>query len=326
MTTPIQFVLNAAAPLMGLLQDDKVTEIMVNGPGRVFVERYGEPIVQVDVPITKTQIDGLVANVAGLRGQKTVALDGGKGHAIISEKLPPNFRIEVQLFPVAVDGPYITIRRNSVLALTLDDYVSCGLLTKAMADCLRRAVRERRNILVAGGTSSGKTTFLNALIAEIDFSERLLTIETVAELLVSHPNVLRLECDEEQGYSAHRLLKSALRSRPDRIIQGEVRGGEAFDWLDLLNTGHPGGLGTLHANSETEALSRLENLVIEGRPAMPLEAIRQRIGSTLDVVVHMHRTAVDGRMVRRVSVIAALRGFDKVRSEYLLEPVFRSQE
>jgi pilus assembly protein CpaF len=320
------FAFAAAAPLRRFLDDPAVTEVMVNGPAAVFVERHGERPQRVDTTLTRVQIDGLVANIASL-SHKVVSLDGGHAaknlarHSVISARLP-GFRLEVQMPPVAVHGPYITIRRHNVRALTLQDYVQKGQIPAAAAEHLAKAVASRENILVAGGTSSGKTTFLNALIQEVDRGERLLTIEVVAELIVGHENTIRLEADDEQGYPVQRLLKSALRSRPDRIIVGEVRGGEAFDWLDAANTGHPGTLASLHANSAAEALARLENLVQEGRPVMPLQAIKQRIGDTLDLVVHMHRINEGGQEVRRLSALVQVDGFDPSNNQYRLNKIF----
>ena len=200
-----------------------------------------------------------------------------------------------------------------------------GGLPEHCVPILRKAVRDHKNIVVAGGTSTGKTTFLNSLIREVDPRERLLTIETVAELQVPHENWVPLEADDEQGYSVKRLLKSALRSRPDRIIVGEVRGPEAFDLMDAANTGHPGAFASIHANSGAEALDRLENLVLEGRPSMPLEAIRQRIGQTFEMVVHMERVEISGRAVRRLGEILSVHGYDKEKQIYLTTTIFKQE-
>lgn len=315
----IRFVLNAALPLQSFLDDPQVVEIMINGESAIFVERQGRRPERVDLRLSKQQIDGLVANLANI-SRKSVDLHGGKGHSVISARLP-GFRIEAQLAPVALEGPYLCIRRHSARALSLDDYVRSGLLPQQAAEYLARAVSEHRNIIVAGGTSTGKTTFLNALIGEVDRAERLLAIETVAELVIPHENVVRLEADDEQGYSVQRLLKSALRSRPDRIIVGEVRGGEAFDLMDAANTGHPGAMASLHANSAIEALSRLENLVLEGRPVMPLPAIRQRIAQTFELIVHMQRSKVGDEYVRRLGSIVELSGIDPDSGHYRTHPV-----
>lgn len=324
MNDALKFALFAVRPLAALLDDDQIIEIMVNGKDSVFVERLGGRPELSAVRLTKEQLEGVLANLANL-SRKTVDLHGDDGHLIISARLP-GFRIEAQLPPVAIHGPYITIRRHSSKALSLLDYVASGALTESAAEVLRKAIRDRANVLVAGGTSTGKTTFLNALIKEIYIEEALLSIETVAELIIPHPNTRRFEADDEQGYSVQRLVKSALRSRPDRIIVGEVRGGEAFDFVDAANTGHPGSMASLHANSATEALDRLENLVLEGRPAMPLIAIRKRIGDTIDLVVHMERVAIGGRFVRRLGEIVAIQGYDRAADSYCLSSIFKSEE
>lgn len=311
----VQLALNAAAPVRALLDDPDVKEVMINGPDCVFVERGNDGVVPVDIAITAQQIEGIATNVAGINNKSV------ESKAIVSAKLE-DLRFEIQMPPVAVDGPYITIRRHGKVAFTLEDYVRRGTLTPQIAHYLAAATTTRKNILVVGGTSTGKTTFLNALIDQVERRERLLLIETAAELIVPHKNIVRLEADDEQGYSAQRLLKSALRSRPDRIILGEARGGEAFDWLDAANTGHPGTFGSLHADSSEEGLDRLENLCLEGRPVMPHAAIRQRIGKTVDVVVHMVRVEVDGRAERRLNAVDEVHGFDQEAQCYRMKNVF----
>jgi pilus assembly protein CpaF len=313
--TGIPYALIAVQPLATLLADSSVTEIMVVGEQGVWVERQGAGIVKTALTLRRVQIDGIVVHLANV-SHREVDLHGSGGHAIVSARLP-GLRIEAQMPPVAVQGPYLSIRRHQPRIVPLDDYVTAGDLQPPAAAFLRDAVRTHRNILVIGGTGSGKTTFLNALIREVAVDEVLVLIETVPELVVQQENVRRLEADDEQGYSVQRLVKSALRSRPDRILVGEVRGGEAFDFMDAANTGHPGAMGSLHANSALEGLQRLENLVLEGRPHMPLNAIRQRIGQTFEVLVHMERLRVDGRSRRRVREVVSLDGFDPAREAYL---------
>jgi pilus assembly protein CpaF len=287
------------------------------------VERLGQVPRLTDIRLTDHQLVGMIVNLAHLSRREVDLHDGGKP-ALVSARLP-GFRIEAQLPPVAVDGPCVSIRRHQARAFTLDDYVASGQLRPSEADFLRRAVRAHDTLLVAGGTSTGKTTFLNALAHEIDANERLLLIETVPELVVPHRNVVRLEADESLGYPVHRLLKSALRSRPDRILVGEVRGGEAFDFMDAANTGHPGSMGTVHANSAVEALARLENLVLEGRPAMPLAAVQARIAQTFRLVVHMERVRLGDRWQRRLGEVLQLHGHDPATRTYQTTSVF-SQE
>jgi pilus assembly protein CpaF len=320
----LRFALCAVAPLSALTDDPTVIEILVTGTQEVFVERLGSRPEPTDIRLSQDQLDGIVANLANL-SRKTVDLHGGDGHLIVSTRLP-GFRVEAQLPPVAVGGPYVTIRRLNSMAMSLEEYVARGTLTQELAEFLRAAVQRRANILVSGGTSTGKTTFLNSLVREVDPADVLLTIETVQELVVPHRGARRFEADDEQGYGVQRLVKSALRSRPDRILIGEVRGGEAFDLLDAANSGHPGSMASLHANGAMEAIERFENLILEGRPAMPLPAVKKRIADTFELVVHMERVVRDGRFIRRLGEIVAIEGYDRVNDTYQLKSVFSTQD
>jgi pilus assembly protein CpaF len=304
----------SAQSLAPLLADPAVNEIMVVGEAGVWIERQGEAPQRTTLRLSRLQIDAIVANLANVSRREADLLGHG-GHAVISARLP-GFRVEAQLPPVAVEGPYVTIRRHQPHVLTLSERVECGDLSAAVAGLLREAVHAKQNILVVGGTSTGKTSFLNSLIREIEPNEVLVLIETVPELLVTHENVRRLEADDDQGCTVQRLIKSALRSRPDRILVGEVRGGEAFDFMDAANTGHPGSMGSLHANSALEGLDRLENLVLEGRPSLPMRVVRQRIGQAFQLVVHMDRVVGGGRTLRRVAEVVAVEGFDAASDRY----------
>lgn len=318
----LSFALMSVEPLRPLMQDPDVIEISINA-GEVWVERLGRSPELTGLRLEPVQLAGMIVNLANISRREVDLHDGGK-LAIVSARLP-GYRIEAQLSPVAVDGPYVSIRRHNAHAFTLDQHVEAGHLAASHALFLRDAVRAHRTLLVAGGTSTGKTTFLNALIHEIDRDERLVLIETIPELVVPHRNVVRLEADDEQGYPVHRLLKSALRSRPDRILVGEVRGGEAFDFMDAANTGHPGAMGTVHANSALEAIDRLENLVLEGRPAMPLAAIKSRIAQTFHLIVHMQRRRVEGRWVRGLGEVLELQSYDLATQRYRTRSVFTQE-
>jgi pilus assembly protein CpaF len=318
----LSFALMSVEPLRALMEDHEVIEISINAED-VWVERLGRSPQLTDLRLTDTQVVGMIVNLANI-SRREVDLHDGNKLAIVSARLP-GFRIEAQLSPVAVHGPYVSIRRHNSRVLTLDDYVRDGQLAPHQATYLRHAVQTHQTLLVVGGTSTGKTTFLNALIHEVDRDERLLLIETIPELVVPHRNVVRLEADDEQGYPVHRLLKSALRSRPDRILVGEVRGGEAFDFMDAANTGHPGAMGTVHANSAREGIARLENLVLEGRPAMPLAAIKTRIAQTFNLIVHMERRRIGDRWVRRLGELMQLHGYDIPSQTYQTENILTEQ-
>lgn len=323
MDSAISFAMEAMRPLEKFLKDKAVIEIMVNGERPVVVERLGQRPSHTDVKLSTLQINTIITHLSNL-ARREVDLHGGSGMLVISARLP-GYRVEAQLPPVAVHGPYISIRAHNSKALTLDDYEASGSISSEVKRYLLEAVEAHKTILVVGGTSSGKTTFLNALIQAVDPEERLLAIETIPELIIPHQNVVRLEADDEQGYSVQRLLKSALRSRPDRVLVGEVRGGEAYDFMDSANTGHPGSMGTIHANSAIEGLDRLENLVLEGRPSMPLAAIRKRIAQTFNVVIYMDRRTVHGTVRRQLGELLELKGLDQTGNSYLIDTIFQQE-
>jgi pilus assembly protein CpaF len=318
-----KYAMEALRPIETYLNDPRVVEVMINGPNKVFIECHGERPIEVDVRLSESQLQSIIS-LSALVSRREVDLHGhggAKKFSIVSAKLP-HLRFEAQLPPVAVDGPYISIRKHNPLVIPLEDHVAAGVFGQDVADYLRQQVRSQSNILVAGGTSSGKTTFLNTLVGEIPDYERLFVIETVPELQIKQPNVVRLEADDEQGASVQRLVKSGLRSRPDRFLVGEVRGPEAFDLMDAANTGHPGTMASLHANSPAEALDRFENLILEGRPTMPLAAIRTRIAQTFKVVVQMSRVSEGGRVVRRLGAVIEVDGIDRTTGDYVTRKVF----
>jgi pilus assembly protein CpaF len=283
-------------PLDALLEDPDVCEIMLNGPGRAYVERAGR-LVEVDL--------GLDADAIARLGERIVMPLGlrlDRSSPIADARLPDGSRVHAVLPPLAPDGPCLTIRRFAPRPVPLDGF---GVGAEAGA-FLEAAVRSGRNLLVAGGTSTGKTTLLNALSGVIDARERIVTIEETAELRLRQPHVVRLEARPANAEGAgavgvRELVRCALRMRPDRIIVGEVRGGEALDMLQALNTGHDGSLSTVHANGTLDALWRLETLVLFAGVALPLPAVRSQIVSAIDGVVFVRRTA---NGTRRVDAIA----------------------
>lgn len=277
-----------------LLADPEVTEVMVNGPGRVWVERDGR-LRRTDVHVDRAAVDRLVARVLLPTGARVDRL-----RPLADTRLPDGSRVHVVIPPLAIDGPCITIRRFGARQVALDT-VAPG----PVADLLAAAVAERRSILVSGGAGAGKTTLLNALAGRIDPDERIVTIEDAAELRLPGRHVVRLEARpaSAEGTGAvtiRDLVRAALRMRPDRVVVGECRGAEALDMLQAMNTGHDGSLSTCHANGPADALRRLETMVLTGAD-LPLRAVREQIASAVDVVVQVARGA-DGR--RRVVEVA----------------------
>lgn len=284
-------------PLEPLLTDPAVTEVMVNGPGRVWVERAGR-LEQTDVVVDGPAIARLVERVVAPLG-----LRADRGSPCADARLPDGSRVHVVLPPLALDGPCVTIRRFSARPLSLDEFCA-----PPVAALLRQAVVDRRNILVAGATSSGKTTLLNALAAHIPPGHRIVTVEEAAELRLPQEHVVRLEARPPNAEQAgevrvRELVRNALRMRPDRLIVGEARGPEAFDLLQAMNTGHDGSFSTLHANSPPDALRRLETMVLLADVAIPLTAVRQQIAAAVDVVVHVARRAGGRRAVVEVAEV-----------------------
>ena len=285
-----------------LIADHSVTEIMVNGPEDVFIERSGR-IERVPTRFTSEAelyqlIDRIVSSVNRRVDESSPMVDA---------RLPGGERVNVIIPPLALDGPTITIRRFPQ-PFRLPDLVARNSLPQQAADLLGALVAARFNILVSGGTGSGKTTFLNALSGMISVRERIITIEDAAELSLQQPHVVRLEArpanTEGTGQITIRdLVKNSLRMRPDRIIVGEVRGGETLDMLQAMNTGHEGSLTTVHANSATDALSRLETLSSMSDVTLPVETVRDQINGAIDVIIQLER---DSTGMRRVSTIEAV--------------------
>ncbi len=284
-------------PLQPLLGDEELTEIMVNGDGRVFVERAGtvRPAeLRLEADAVSTIIERIVAPL-GLRVDRSSPL--------VDARLPDGSRVNAVVPPLAVDGPCLTIRRFGVRRVPLERFAAAPVV-----DLLRCLVRSKANIVVSGGTGSGKTTLLNALATAIDPGERLITVEDAAELRLPGDHVVRLEArpataDGLAAVAIRDLVRNALRMRPDRILVGECRGGEALDMVQAMNTGHEGSLTTCHANSPADALHRLETMILLADVGLPLPAVRDQLVSSLDVVVQVARAA-DGR--RRIAVVAEL--------------------
>jgi pilus assembly protein CpaF len=294
----------ALQPIAPLLNDPTLTEIMINGPDEIFVERDGRVLLTDrrfdDENHLLRAIEALVASV----GRRI-----DFGDPVLEARLPDGSRLTLVLPPVAVDGPMVTIRKFATSPYGLDDLIRFGSLSLEAAAFLRASVLARANLLISGGSSSGKTTLLNALSTCIPGDERIVTIEEAAELRLPQGHVCRLECIPagEKVMTLRQLVRHAVRMRPDRLVVGEVRGGEALDMLQAMNTGHDGAMSTIHANSPRDALSRLETLVLMAELDLPVRAIRQQVRGAINLVVHVGRLA-DGR--RKVLSIAELTGFD----------------
>ncbi|MBC7504637.1 MAG: CpaF family protein [Sandarakinorhabdus sp.] len=294
-------------PLEVLLADETINDIMVNGPTTVFVERRG----RLERSSVQFRDDAHVMAVAN----RIVAQVGRRideSSPLVDARLADGSRVNIIIPPLAIDGPTMSIRKFAKKTIDLDSMASAGNMSPAMAVVLKVAAASRLNILVSGGTGSGKTTLLNALSQHISGDERIVTIEDAAELQLQQPHVVRLETRpanlEGKGeIGVRELLKNALRMRPDRIILGEIRGAEALDMLQAMNTGHDGSLGTLHANRPREALSRLENMIGMAGVTLPLVALRTQIAAAIHLIVQVARMR-DG--VRRITSITEVIGLD----------------
>lgn len=303
------------------VEDSSVTEIMINGKDHIFIEQEGS-LRELDVGFESAEKlqDVIQQIVAGCNRVVNEA------SPIVDARLPDGSRVNVVMNPVALNGPIVTIRRFPDKPITMDSLIRKDSVSSEAAGFLERLVRAKYNIFISGGTGSGKTTFLNALSYFIPSNERIVTIEDSAELqLQGLPNLVRLETRGSNGegcieITVRELIRSSLRMRPDRIIVGEVRGAEAFDMLQCMNTGHDGSMSTGHANSARDMLARLENMVLMGME-LPLAAIRQQIASGVDVIVHLGRLRDKSRRVLEVAEVAGCEG-----GQFKLNPLFLFRE
>jgi pilus assembly protein CpaF len=298
--------ITAYGPLTPLFEDNDVTEIMVNGMSGIYVEKRGTLSAFRRGFGSEAEVYRLIERFLAPIGAR---VDESSPYA--DGRLSDGSRINVIIPPASLDGPIVTIRRFPERSITLEDMVDMGAITFANLKRLSRAVRDKKNILVSGGTGTGKTTFLNALAAKIADSERLITIEDAAELRLPKPNVVRLQSrpsnNEGRGEVTIRdLVRNALRMRPDRIIVGEVRGGETLDMLQAMNTGHEGSMTTVHANSCADALRRLETMVLMAGVGLPHEAACDLIRASLDLIVQLERAPDGKRRLAEIENIAAL--------------------
>ena len=286
-------------PLEPLLGDVGISEVMVNGPGQVWVERHGR-LQRVDLDLDGLTVERLIQRIVGSLGLRV-----DRASPLVDARLPDGSRVNAVVAPLALDGPYLTIRRFGARPVPLAEVCPPGV-----ADLLAWAVRARCNVVVSGGTGAGKTTLLNALGGEIPSSERVVTVEDAAELRLPGEHVVRLEARPANAegvgeVTVRQLVRNALRMRPDRIIVGEVRGAEALDMLQAMNTGHEGSLSTCHANGPADALRRLETMVLTGSVALPLGAVRDQLVAAVDLVVQVTRRPDGSRGVIEVAEVVA---------------------
>ncbi len=305
-------------PLEPLLWDDDVNDILVNGPNQVYVERQGK-LYLTDVRFNDDQhlmliIDRIVSQV----GRRV-----DEASPMVDARLPDGSRINAIIPPLALDGPALSIRRFGKKRYTVDDLIDKETVTPDMVEFMQAIIRARLNLIVCGGTGSGKTTMLNCLSSYIPVDERIVTIEDSAELLLQQPHVVRLETRppnvEGKGEVTQReLVKNCLRMRPDRIILGEVRGAEVLDMLQAMSTGHDGSICTLHANTPRDAMQRLEMMMLLSGANIPQRAMRQQIASALNLVIHVSRLSDGSRKVMKISEITGMEG-DVVMMQDLFE-------
>ncbi|HEV3060909.1 MAG TPA: ATPase, T2SS/T4P/T4SS family, partial [Vicinamibacterales bacterium] len=301
-------------PIAHLILDPSITEVMVNGSGRIFIEREGRVEAIDGVTVREQNLRVAVRNLARALGD-----DISDEQPLLDSRLPDGSRVAAVLPPVSLGGTTLTIRKFQSRHYTADELVRIGTLTPDQLDAIQQAMRARHNILISGGTGTGKTTLLNALVAFLPPADRLVVIEDIAELQLEAANVVRFEARREQAgvpaVTIRDLLRATLRHRPDRILVGEVRGGEAFDLLQALNTGHSGTLSTIHANSAEQALRRFASCVLQSGVDLPYAAIRHGIAEGIQLVVHLER-----RNSRRVlTELLRVRSYDVVTDTYDLE-------
>ena len=307
--------------LDAIMADDNITEVMINGPDNIFIEQAGKLTKLPRKFESQRKLEDIIQRIVGLAGREV-----NQANPIVDTRLPDGSRVNVVLPPIALCGPTVTIRKFSKEPMTIEKLIDYGSITREIADKLELLVRAKYNIFISGGTGSGKTTFLNALSNYIPKSERVITIEDSAELQITGiDNLVSLETRNANASGAgaitiRDLIKSSLRMRPERIVVGEVRGGEALDMLQAMNTGHDGSLSTGHANSTQDMLSRLETMVLQGAEGLPLQAIRQQIASAVDIIIHLSRLRDHSRKTMEITeVLGCKNGEIQLNPLYIFE-------
>lgn len=295
-------------PLRELMEDDTISDILVNGPDKIFVERYGKLELSGKKFINNEQLTEIARRLVARVGRR---IDDSQ--PLVDARMPDGSRLNVVIPPIAIDGTSISIRKFGKGKKTFANLIEYGSMSEMMANFLVLASRCRVNIIVSGGTGSGKTTLLNAMSQYIGEKERVLTLEDAAELRLQQPHVVRLETRmagyENQGQiDMRQLMVNALRMRPDRIIVGECRGEEAFEMLQAMNTGHDGSMSTLHANSPRDAVARLESMIMMSSATLPLSAIRRNIASAVNLIVQVSRLPDGSRKVMNITEVMGMEG------------------
>jgi len=305
-----------------IIKDDDITEVMINGTDEIFIERSGK-IERLNQSFeSQRKLEDIIQRIVGRAGREV-----NQSNPIVDTRLPDGSRVSVVLPPVALKGPTLTIRKFSKTPMTVEQLIKYKSITPQIAGVLETFVKAKYNIFISGGTGSGKTTFLNALSNYIPNTERVITIEDSAELqIVGIDNLVKLETRNSNSsgrgtITIRDLIKTSLRMRPERIIVGEVRGAEALDMLQAMNTGHDGSLSTGHANSTRDMLSRLETMVLMGAEGLPLEAIRQQIASAVDIIIHLSRLRDHSRKTMEITEVVGLKD-----GEIELNPLYVFEE
>ena len=305
-----------------ILADDTITEVMINGPENIFVEKNGQVFRINRKFVSEKHLEDVIQKIVGKAGKEV-----NQANPIVDTRLPDGSRVNVVLPPVSLSGPIVTIRKFSKTPMTVEQLIRYGSITPDVAVVLQRLVRAKYNIFISGGTGSGKTTFLNALSNFIPGDERIITIEDSAELQIRNiQNLVSLETRNANTsgkgeITIRDLIKSALRMRPERIVVGEVRGAEALDMLQAMNTGHDGSLSTGHANSTKDMLSRLETMVLQGNAGLPLPAVRQQIASAIDIIIHLSRLRDKSRKTMEITEVLGCKD-----GEIQLNPLYEFRE
>ena len=319
--TGFELILPFLRPIEHLILDPEISEIMVNGPGRVFIERTGMMQSVPEVSLTAKSLEVAVRNIARRLGD-----DISEEKPILDSRLPDGSRVAAVIPPCSLHGVTLTIRKFNAKHFHIEDLIRIGTITQHLSEVLRQAVIGRQNILISGGTGTGKTTLLNLLANFIPQEERILVIEDTAEIQINSPNLVRFEARRDQeglpAVTIRDLLKASLRHRPDRILLGEIRGAEAFDLLQLLNTGHSGTISTVHANSALQALSRFTSCVLQSDVELPYRAIKSNIADSVNLLAHVERRPG----LRFVSEVLRIEGYDPERDRYSFNRTYSTEQ